>query len=965
MSKYKAKMLNQIDDMAKDPLLRLRRNIFREFLDSKLTGANLQENLEKIYSLSGASSTIEQEINNIKEAIFQGIVPGSFHVNEPLLQLAWGTALATLAVDKELQKKWIENSSSGSSSKTPGFSWLCNSLWLGVRQTEYMQQELTQFAWILATSIGRRDVRLNWGISNGGYPEVSFYYDTEKNYINLDMICGLLIGIEHSRAAALHEVAHALGTEMPTRRMDELRNKIEATIALIMQPGHGGCLTKDEYIELNRLELTHRLLFYIFDETENSYANSFVVKYTNRSIQNFYHSANYVECVISDLLDHIDGLNGIEVPQEPLSKKGGVDLTSFLNTKNVIRESFFSGNGLFDPNDPSRWMSIGIKIEKLLYEEGGKSAKHLREWDALKQIISLTQKLEHLQLAPHEHASLSPESKRQHKKFTQERNHITDIIFRRCVERTLLPELLKEQEKQINEQFEQKKQQQEQQQQEQQNQEQQNQEQPNQEQRNQPQSDGQKNSEGQGGQGQSAGQSISVEGVDMPDVKTPNETTQKDYGDYPDEEEMGKTVEEQLRKKIADRSGKNPNDVTQQEIQEEIDEAIEQALEEAQKQEAQKQKADKDGSKKGKKKAASRKGKPSKDHVSKDKESPSQGTLPEMQSFANNPLPKLPVPAGDLSEYQKIIQMNAQTVKQVSASLRKLGEEYRQTITIKNKGQHTMLPEDGNLGRFDAGSYIDFRVKRLTGQPIQTKDYHLFTSDRNAHKPAVMNLVLCIDCSGSMIGKPFENALNTACIFFEAAKQCHKEGIKINVYIYGMDQESARVIAFPDDAHAEISKKLVGIKQHVGGLQDQLSYTLEDALGVLGAQRLLPGAKVGKTHYFILSDAGFTDGNRSFNAIKTVLEKVPPSSVTMCLIGADGNSTTNRITPEIILEKIPHKNCFVVPIASSKGIQKGCFDALKNLLKESRKPKRAETYSHVKQQLSEAKAIIEKTPNFF
>ena len=85
-------------------------------------------------------------------------------------------------------------------------------LWSQVAHCPDARSELRENAFILATSLKNPQTRMRWGAPDGGYPDVSYYFNREKNMINLDLVWSLMIGMEHSRAANLHEIGHSQGT---------------------------------------------------------------------------------------------------------------------------------------------------------------------------------------------------------------------------------------------------------------------------------------------------------------------------------------------------------------------------------------------------------------------------------------------------------------------------------------------------------------------------------------------------------------------------------------------------------------------------------------------------------------------------------------------------------------------------------------------------------------------------------
>ena len=171
---------------------------------------------------------------------------------------------------------------------------------------------------------------------------------------------------------------------------------------------------------------------------------------------------------------------------------------------------------------------------------------------------------------------------------------------------------------------------------------------------------------------------------------------------------------------------------------------------------------------------------------------------------------------GNWDEYQKYI---AQYSNEIAQAKKLIGEIIKQNKFDsvrrgheRTKEKMTQIPVQG--GRtIDLQRHVALQQKLRRGDPnIGKKDLERFRtrykySEDEKIKEVQLpqsNFGILIDGSGSMTGRPFDNALAISCILYEAARS-FKE---INVYIYMMGEPYPLTVALPDDKTKEIAKRL-------------------------------------------------------------------------------------------------------------------------------------------------------------
>lgn len=239
---------------------------------------------------------------------------------------------------------------------------------------------------------------------------------------------------------------------------------------------------------------------------------------------------------------------------------------------------------------------------------------------------------------------------------------------------------------------------------------------------------------------------------------------------------------------------------------------------------------------------------------------------------------------GNWDEYQKYI---AQYSNEIAQAKKLIGEIIKQNKFDSVRRGHeltkekmTQIPVQG--GRtIDLQRHVALQQKLRRGDPnIGKKDLERFRtrykySEDEKIKEVQLpqsNFGILIDGSGSMTGRPFDNALAISCILYEAARS-FKE---INVYIYMMGEPYPLTVALPDDKTKEIAKRLESVRQGQGGCNDFLIPAVKEFLKDVSSDMAKhPHVKSGFTHIFSVTDGGNNDyGSTDVNGcLKTMLEK--------------------------------------------------------------------------------------------
>jgi hypothetical protein len=223
---------------------------------------------------------------------------------------------------------------------------------------------------------------------------------------------------------------------------------------------------------------------------------------------------------------------------------------------------------------------------------------------------------------------------------------------------------------------------------------------------------------------------------------------------------------------------------------------------------------------------------------------------------------------GNAAQYQEVV---GRFSGEINIIRRTLGQLQRRQL----KHQITMIrdwelvPSDSPFVRLDMDRYVHMMNKSASGQDLSEDDYRLFKiDDKEARIPAPIDLIISLDDSGSMSGR-IKALTDAACIIFESAKK-----YKFNIYIELMTDDVCTTLARPGDTPEIVGEKLVAIGNSGVG-SDHLLPVLYSHFARMGKQRS-GGDLVGSTHFFVLSDGGFTDSRYSIPFFKAAVDPGSP-----------------------------------------------------------------------------------------
>ncbi len=282
------------------------------------------------FSVFQNQSTPAATIEAAKQFIADGTLPAQVSTETPVEQFAWGAALAY------------------ASQSTPDLQE--HPLWKMVEQSATLNREKNALRTIAITNLRNSRINIRWGMPPEGYPNIGFYYDHVNNLVNVDMVWGLIMGLEHARGPMMHEIGHGELSVSFSPRMVELAQRIDELSA------KQATLTQDDYKEWVQAQLEWQLRNQLYQEAENNTVNHFATGNGQLYGQDIGYSLNTVQMVPPSTADLI-GTN-----QAPWERE-------FLNLTQAVRLLFFQNNGLFE-DSAEEWQKFDVDVNDIAATNG-------------------------------------------------------------------------------------------------------------------------------------------------------------------------------------------------------------------------------------------------------------------------------------------------------------------------------------------------------------------------------------------------------------------------------------------------------------------------------------------------------------------------------------------------------------------------------------------------------------------
>lgn len=914
-------------EILQHPFSNLRRHVADKFFSKKLTledfiniSKDLLRESENFDNISTADLSIE--IKKAYQFLKNGTTDETPNIKDSPKQLVWGMALACSETDHSIRHNWPQELQ-----REPIYKL---QIWNDIKNSATARFELRRHAFMVSkmSFLREEEISMKWGSCK--YPNVGFYFNQEKNQINLDMLWGLIAGFEHSRAMQLHEIGHGFGTLSFGKKMQDLQQKFDE----LNQKARTKQIKKDEYRRLLEIEREYKYRFSIFDEAENSYANRFAA---NSSVfgfvrQDISYDLNSVETQLFNIGNDLEkNKDGFVPPEDTPGNRA-------YNLQRAIRLSFFVNNGIVEDN-PEEWKKLGINIDWI--ECKTPDGQKISGMEAFKKLRNMTTSLEDLQIKERDYYKSDEEIAKLATEYAEKRCDIIDEIFDQYALQ-YYEEAIHGKDKETPEE-------------ENQNDKQQNNtpnnnvnnnsdnntsndESPNDEENSEnvenqntekPNNDNQDNNSSDKSDGKGEGENLGNEQV--PSEDSTEQSDGKGEGENLGNEQVSgeETIEQSEDNEQAINNG---NDQTSTEVSNtspEDAEQEEQNYDNLTEEEKENLIPDKNGNIKKDEFLAlfdtideDQDILPLKDFPNTPEEAyqekialiteemdeeEKEGFLNIMdiinstmetneantflsatQSQTSEPfsMPKTLMPE---NEFSKIVSKHFDMIEELKVKFTNMQNEYYgETDDVEVK---SLIPETGNL-KMDLPSYIERLKKKIQGKELKEKDFENFIVNDigNNKAKAPIDIAILIDNSGSMQWAHTDRlAIEMACSIFQATR----DNPAFNVYVALMHNPTTW-IAKPGDNSIEISSRLATIYHGNTCGDDKIGDNIVAVLNEI-KDRNPVNKNEGSVNFFMITDGDHTDSSRSFKMVNKITSKDAPITFNWLLTQDITDSDTEDI----------------------------------------------------------------------
>ncbi len=879
------------------PLAKLRQQVATSFrrgtlerdfdaIAQQLSDYVAKTNPEEAFSFTG-------EVAQARASVASWQVPEESDLSTPAKQLLWGMTLGANVMKWTEQVRHLEPEA--------------NQLWQKLQTNDVVEEERRLCAQSAAVIPGLRErqgqMKVEWALPRDGYPAQGFLCDPPTATMKLDLAWSLIIGVEPARAVLQREAAYGIGTLFFTPEMNRVRTDM-------MRIKDKEKRTEEEHDRMLRLAAQWLARYDVMVGAESNFAHHFAAERAKVSAQDYASSINYAETVAGGIPDFAALQKQIE------SRPAGTEVPAKLQLQNLQRAlsyAFFAQNEFFE-NTAEGWKSMGIDPSLIQTSDGLKSGMA-----ALNELQDMAAEMAKLQPSLRDRMSGDVFYAKQMEEASKERCLLVDKIFDRFAKH-LLPALELEAEqnpfetmdridKMLGDKDKDKK----------------------------PGEDREPGEPGDGEEGEGKpDDEAEVEGKGkQPDTRLPPKNPREAKGMGEDEGDPMKDLKGEPQP--GEGEGEEPGEGEGEPGEGEGEPGEGEGEPGEGEGEGEPQEGEGDG------------------ELTESEEKKLKELLEEMKgeggrqhgSTFNDNKPDDVKDDGNLNEYLKIINPHRPVIAQASGVMKKIQEKL--TVRIQDPSvSHSLVPEDGEVSRFNPDQLKERLIKQFSGQAIDEQDFENFRVDGPIRTlPAKSEIHIMIDGSGSMSGQPVEMAMTAGCILYEAAREAG-----IDVYITMLGDPHPIPIAKPGQTDKEIGRTIANVRRGQGGDKDYLSPSLADMITNTLKQKRDLMSPVGNTHVFVVSDGRFTDESLAIDHVKQINQHCPHVSMDYILINGSKSLQIEQ-TADALNRGSARANIGYKEISGPGEIS----DALMELLNNRLKNVRAEDAIPLKQKQKEFKNV--------
>lgn len=290
---------------------------------------------------------IQQEIEHALLALQSGKLATKPDLFSPETQYIWAVIFAALQKNPDLTQQWPQVLQPPAKLKKTKekVEWLQKSgLWQQFADALRMKKELLQIATNAVDATGDRTVRVKWGPPGSG-----IHYMPERNLLSVDMQLTLNMGFEHIQGLVLEELARGTLSRQYPQTMRDLSAQISPLRA--KQKQRGNKLEDADYKKLRLLSKEWQLHNNFFEAAERTPIRHFVEHNYLLGDQDYSYDLN-VGAVIRNFhfgAHKMEDMRNAE-PTAP---------ARFANLLRAMDLMWYQNNNLFE-NSNDEWRHMGV-----------------------------------------------------------------------------------------------------------------------------------------------------------------------------------------------------------------------------------------------------------------------------------------------------------------------------------------------------------------------------------------------------------------------------------------------------------------------------------------------------------------------------------------------------------------------------------------------------------------------------
>lgn len=303
---------------------------------------------------------LEEELQNAREGIREGLAPNEPNLKTPEKQLLWAAHLLYLVFNPELVQFWPEHRKGKGPLHT-------TQLWRQILASKTVRYLRALYANHIFNLLRQNDLLVGWGAPGTWF---SFSLNPPPGRINCDLLYSMLAGFDHSRACVVHEISHAVQTRGVPSYISELNDALQDI------DGQG------QYALSQELQLKQ----YFLNACEDNCVNRFTEQIGKVFGQDYGYSLNNFYTAIGDVGRRY--LRKREVYGDPSPEN------RFKNLTFIISRVFLANNGLFE-NTPEAWAELMAKPEWIEARDRDNPEEFLDPEASFEQLIGMCEEVEH------------------------------------------------------------------------------------------------------------------------------------------------------------------------------------------------------------------------------------------------------------------------------------------------------------------------------------------------------------------------------------------------------------------------------------------------------------------------------------------------------------------------------------------------------------------------------------------